>query len=145
MKIRKLKYSDLDDMFEVLSDPDVMKYIEPVYSRDKTSDFLNAAGLSDNPLIYAAENDEGEFVGYVIFHDYDNDSMEIGWLLKKKYWGRGYAKALTRILLDKCRQSGKKAVIECDPGQEITGKIAENAGFEYKGIDKGLCLYLIDP
>ena len=78
----------------------------------------------------------------MIFHEYDSDSMEIGWLIKKKYWGKGYATELTRDLLHKATALGKQAVIECDPKQEITKTIAIHAGFDYIGINDGLSVFV---
>ena len=101
--IRKMMESDAQDLYEVLSNPDVMKYIEPPFSLEQTKQFLNDFGLCNPPRIYAAENDDGEFIGYVIFHEYDSDSMEIGWILKKKHWGKGYATKLTKDLLSEFR------------------------------------------
>ena len=141
MIIRKMIKSDAQDLYEVLSDPDVMKYIEPPYSMDQTEQFIKDYGLCDPPSVFAAENDAGEFVGYVIFHEYDTNSMEIGWLLKKKHWGKGYATALTSELLERTKELGKSAVIECDPEQDITKKIAIRAGLDFKGIEDGLCLF----
>ena len=139
--IRKMTESDTQDLYEVISDPDVMKYIEPPFSMEQTKQFLKDFGLCNPPIIYAAENDDGEFIGYVIFHEYDSDSMEIGWLLKKKHWEKGYATELTKVLLEWSRNLGKNAVIECDPKQDITRTIALNAGFEYMGIIDNLCVF----
>ena len=61
MRIRKFTESDFQDLYDTISDPEVMRYIEPSYSRERTEEFLFNAGLGDNPLIYAAENDEGEY------------------------------------------------------------------------------------
>ena len=142
MIIRKMKESDDRDIYEILSDPDVMKYIERPYSMEQTKQFIKECGLCEPPRVYAAENDEGEFAGYVIFHEYDSDSMEIGWLIKKKHWGKGYATELTRVLVDKAKVLGKRSIIECDPKQEITKKIATKNGFEYKGIVDGLSFFV---
>ena len=37
--IRQLKMNDADDLCQVLSDADVMQYIEPVFDIEKTRDF----------------------------------------------------------------------------------------------------------
>ena len=142
MKIRNMVEADAEDLMEVLGDPDVMTYIEPPYSMEEVKDFIREAGMSESPAVYSAVNDEGEFVGYVIWHEYDDDSMEIGWLLKKKHWGKGYATALTKELVERTAKMGMNAVIECDPEQEITKKIALKEGFEYKGIEDDLCVYV---
>ena len=37
------------------------------------------------------------FIGYVIYHTYDETSMELGWVLDRKEWGKGYASAITKM------------------------------------------------
>lgn len=141
LKIRAFKESDLMNLYGTLSDPDVMKYIEPVFTLDKTKSFLFSAALSDSPLIYAAEDDNGNYIGYVIYHEYEEDSVELGWLLNKKEWGKGYASRLTQILINRAKQEEKNAVIECVPEQMVTKHIAEKNGFVYTGLIDGCDVY----
>ena len=54
MHIRGFEESDLLPLFELLSDEEVMRYIEQPYTLEQTEAFLKKAGLSDPPLIYAA-------------------------------------------------------------------------------------------
>lgn len=67
--IRRMKSSDADALYRLLSDPEVMRYLEPLYDRAQTEAFLHRAGLSEPPLVYAAEGN-GRFIGYVIYHPY---------------------------------------------------------------------------
>ena len=94
--IRKMRPGDADALYRLLSDPEVMRYLEPPFDRAQTEDFLRRAGLAEPPLVYAAE-ENGGFIGYVIYHAYDAESVEIGWVLLPDYWGRGYASALTDL------------------------------------------------
>ena len=135
--IRKMKPADLDPLYQLLSDPSVMRFLEKPYSKEQTEQFLIRAGLGETPLIYAAEKD-GEFIGYVIYHDYDPDSIEIGWVLNPLYWGKGYASELTEQMIEKAKGSGKHLIIECAPEQRITEHIALKYGFEYLGITEEL-------
>ena len=144
MKIRKFAESDYQNLYETISDPDVMRFIEAPYSEENTRKFLQTAGLCENPLIYAVENDQGNYVGYVIYHDYDNGNKEIGWILKRAEWDKGYAKALTRLLIKKTGHEGKGVVIECAPEQDITKHIATSLGFTYQGITDGCCVYMLN-
>lgn len=130
--IRKFRLSDLDELYHVLSDPEVMKYIEPPYSMEQTEDFLTAAGLCEIPLVFAAEK-AGQFIGYVIFHEYDSDSYELGWVLAKKYWGKGYASIITKKIIAIVGVMKKDLVIECVPEQEKTKHLALSNGFTYTG------------
>ena len=140
LTIREMRESDFEPLFELLSNEQVMCYIEPPYTKEETASFLKSAGLSDPPLIFAVEW-EGHFIGYIIFHDYDENSMEIGWVLHPSYWGMGCASSLTEQLIDRCRILGKQAVIECSPAQEVTKHIALKYGFEYIGNVSGLDVF----
>ena len=71
MNIRIMTESDLLNLYETLSDSEVMKYIEAPYTLDKTKAFLEKAALTEKPLIYAAEDDNGNYIGYVIYHEYE--------------------------------------------------------------------------
>ena len=96
--IRRMRPDDVDALYRLLSDPAVMCYLEPPYDRAQAEVFLHTAGLAEPPLVYAAE-ENGAFLGYVIYHAYDAESVEIGWVLFPESWGRGYASALTDLLI----------------------------------------------
>ena len=138
--IRKMQPGDADALYRLLSDPEVMRHLEPPFDREQAEAFLHHAGLTEPPLVYAAEAN-GDFIGDVMYHAYDEDSVEIGWVLLPEYWGRGYASALTDRLIDRARQERKSVVIECAPAQEVTKRIASKKGFRDCGICDGLALY----
>ena len=66
LRLRTMRCGDLEELYALLSDAEVMRCLEPPFTREQTERFLQQAGLSDPPLIYAAENAEGEFLGYAI-------------------------------------------------------------------------------
>lgn len=144
LRIRRFEESDLQSLHELLSDEEVMRYIEPPFTLEKTRGLLENAGLTDDPLIYAVEDEYGIFIGYVIYHDYGNDSKEIGWLLSKRFWGKGFAQALTKVLVQKAKADRKSAIIECSPEQEATKHIAEKLEFRYAGLIDGCDVYKLD-
>ena len=140
--IRKMSERDIESLFSLLSDEDVMRYIEPAFTREKAQEFLMSAGLSEEPLIYAVDNDSA-FVGYVIFHAFDEDSIEIGWVLHKRFWGKGYAHNLTKMLIDKAFSLEKDVIIEHSTEQEVTKHIAIKFGFTYLGRFDNLDRYCL--
>ncbi len=142
--IRKFKEEDLNDLYHLLSDDEVMKYLEEPFDYDKTSSFLHEAALTDNPLIYAVESGNHDFIGYVIYHPYEEDSYEIGWVIAGKHWGKGYADELTKMLINESKGKTKKLVIECTPLQTATKRIAEKNGFTYIGTVDGLDKYVLN-
>ena len=144
LNIRRFEEDDMQALYELLSDEEVMRYIEPPYSFPQTEAFLHSAGLSRSPLIYAVETANRDFVGYVIYHDYDAESKEIGWVLRRAFWGRGYAGKLTKQLIEKAYSEGKSAVLECSPAQAVTKHIAEKFGFSYRKQREGCEVYQLD-
>jgi RimJ/RimL family protein N-acetyltransferase len=132
--IRKFERSDLDALFLVLNDPDVMEYIEEPFSYEKTQKFLEENGLVDPARVYAVELKESkELIGHVIFHQYENESYEVGWILSKRFWGQGIADEVTKALIDHARKrSIYSLVIECAPEQTASQRIAKNNGFVLK-------------
>lgn len=137
--IRRMTESDLEPLHSLLSNPEVMRFLEPSYTFEQTKAFLKA-GLSENPLVYAVEAN-GAFIGYVIYHPYEEDSIEIGWVLLPECWRHGYASELTRQMIDKASKENKTLVIECDPRQEVTKHIAQKFGFTLAGLRDGLDVY----
>ncbi len=143
LSIHRMRKEDLGWLYRLLSDPEVMRWLEPPYSMEQTEAFLFCAGLSENPLIYAAE-EQGVPIGYVIDHPYDEHSREIGWVLLPEYWGRGYASALTDLLIQRAGQERRQLVIECAPQQQATKCIAVRKGFRYQGLIDGLDVYRLE-
>ncbi len=141
LKIRRFCQSDLPALYKLLSDPAVMRYLEPPFTLEKTQRFFERAGLCPSPLVYAAENEDGAFLGYVIYHSYGEDSIEIGWVLKRECWGKGYAGRLTKLLLADAKQTASYAILECVPEQVATRRIALHNNFVYCGEKDGLDIY----
>ena len=143
--VRPFEERDLDALCAVLSDPETMKYIEPPFSCERTARFLREAGLCEPPLVFAAE-DHGGVIGHVIFHACcAPDRYEVGWVLRRDRWGRGYASELTAALIAEGRARGLKSLlIECDPRQAATRRIAEAFGFRPAGREDGLEVFLLE-
>ena len=141
LRIRKFQKDDLDDLFALLSDQAVMLYLEEPYTKQKTKMFLYRFGIAEQPLIYAVENRDGAFVGYIIYHPYDKSSYEIGWVLHKNQWGKGYASELTKSLIENARAKTQNLIIECSPSQTVTRHIALKNHFSFVENRNGLEVY----
>lgn len=138
-RIRNLKSEDLDDLFAVLSDPIVMKYIEPPFDRMQTAEFIKAAGLCDPPLVYGLEwSGTGALIGHVIWHPFAQEGYEIGWILHRDYWGMGIASEVTEALICYADQLNiRHLILEHSPQQTATKHIAEKFGFQI--LADGFC------
>ncbi len=141
--IRRFSMEDIDDLYEVLSDEDVMRYIENTFDRERTKEFIRTAGMCEIPLVYAIVwKLTGKIIGHAIFHPYEEAAYEIGLILNKEYWGRGIADEVTKGLIKYARYLGiSSCIIECDAKQNASKKIALKNGFVYEGIIDNLERY----
>ena len=64
--------------------------------------------------------------------------MELGWVLRRDRWGRGYASELTEALL---ARADRDLVLECSPQQTATRHIAARFGFVRTGTNGELEVY----
>ena len=53
LTIRRLRPSDAEALYRILSDRQVMRYLEPPYDRLQTEQFLREAGLAEPPIVRA--------------------------------------------------------------------------------------------
>ena len=132
LSIRRMTEKDLGPLTALLADERVMRYLEAPFSPERAQAFLAEAGLCEPPLIWAVK-DDGGFCGYVIYHACDERSMEIGWVLAPRAWGRGYATELTGLLAARAHATGRDAVIECSPSHAASRRVAEKCGFIVSG------------
>ncbi len=141
LRIRPFQPSDLEGLYELVSDEAVMKYIEPPYSRQQAVGLLEQALRGDPPFGYAVDDSRGKFIGYVIYHPYDKDTWEVGWLLRADQWHKGYGDELTKALMADAVGRARRLVIECSPEQAATRAIALKNGFAYRGREDGCDIY----
>ena len=131
--VRRLTENDADALYVVLSDPEVMHYIEPPFSLEQTRAFIREAGLCEPPLVYAVVwKQTGELIGHLIWHPWDDTSMELGWILRRDFWGRGIARELTAAML---AQTNRDVILECSPDQLATRHIAEAFAFSAVSVN----------
>lgn len=139
--IRKFSDKDIDGLYKLLSNEQVMRYIEKPYTFDQTLSFLKKYALTITPSIFAVDNKDGNFVGYIIYHPYDTNSYEIGWILHQKFWNKGYAQELTEKIIENAKKIANKLIIECDEKQEISIKIARRNNFKLIRTENGCKIF----
>ncbi len=108
--LRQFTMADEDNVVDLDSDPDVMRYINggrptpraevrTVYLPGWMSYYARYPGYG----FWAAEAD-GEFIGCVNLRPpagHPTDEPELGYRLRKSAWGKGYATEISRALVDK--------------------------------------------
>jgi RimJ/RimL family protein N-acetyltransferase/predicted acetyltransferase len=146
--IKSPTLDDLDDLFRLQSDADVMRYVGHGRPRSRADVLsgLNKAihhyarhGFSLGSVI---EKESGLFIGRagLIYLGYDDSQSDIetGYALEKKYWNRGYATELTRACVQWAfsHLPVRKLVAVINPENEQSRRVLEKAGMHYIGRDK---------
>lgn len=111
--LRRFTRDDVDNLVELDSDPDVMRYItggKPTPRETIEDDFLPAFlayyERGDRYGFWATiEKSNGKFIGWFHFRpprdSIDPDVAELGYRLRQDAWGKGYATEGSRALIDK--------------------------------------------
>jgi len=93
--LRQWQESDIAPFAEMNSDPEVMKYFPKTLSFDETLEMYDRCkGNKKGFGLYPAEEKiSGKFIGFVGLNNpsYMPGCVEIGWRLRKEFWGKGYA------------------------------------------------------
>jgi ribosomal-protein-alanine N-acetyltransferase len=131
--LRKLRKSDLEDYYLLVGDRAVMAFIGKAYSFQEAENELYR--IIDNNRsdfnIWAAEDENKNFVGIGMLQQQKEDSCNIGYRVLKKYWGNGYGLQIAQCLIQKASQNGLQAVYaEVEMENSASLKILEKLNFE---------------
>lgn len=112
--LRELLETDVDGMFELDSDPEVHRYLgnNPVTTKEEIKSVIQFVRKQyvDNGIGRWAiiEKSSGDFVGWAglkfITETINNHTnfYDVGYRLKKKHWGKGYATETAKISIEYC-------------------------------------------
>lgn len=129
--LRRYKKEDLQDLFEYLSDKEVVKY-EPykALTLDETRENLEWR-IGTDEMIAVELKDSRKMIGNVYMGKREFDSLEIGYVFNRNYWGHGYATESCKALIRQAFSSGiHRIYAECDPENKGSCKLLEALGFQ---------------
>ena len=94
--LRPFIQTDVDQIFAMRSDEDVMRYIREPQNREESVNWLNlvSSRWETKGIGFCAviEKQTEEFVGWCgIWRLKETKELEIGYAFAKKYWGKGFA------------------------------------------------------
>ena len=142
--IRDYRMDDADQLSGLLSDAQLMRYMEKTYTRPETVEFLRKCMAAKPSPVYALQDCETtRLAGHIIFHPFEKDSYEIGWIIAAGFQGRHLAEKATHALIEYGVRKGiGKFVIECDADNAQSAYIARKAGFVFTDTQEGLDVYV---
>jgi RimJ/RimL family protein N-acetyltransferase len=144
LDLRALEHEDAAQLFEVFSDPEVMRYWSTVPMRSAFEAEAMVAGSRDQ---FAAgtgmrwavcRRDDARVMGTVsLFHfDEQNDRAEIGYALGRAFWCRGFMhEALTALVGHAFGAMDlRRLEADTDPRNAASIRALERLGFEREGL-----------
>ena len=100
MVIRDFTMNDVNDMQDILGDEETMKKCEPVYTIEKTADFLQTFCIGKRGAVAAVHKETAKVIGYILFNGFDEGVYEIGWFFNRNFWGQGFAYESCKAVID---------------------------------------------
>ena len=129
--LRRYRIDDIQDLFEYLSDEEVVKY-EPYkpLTFDETKENLEWRVGTDE-MIAVELKDSRKMIGNVYLGRRDFEAIEIGYVFNRNYWRQGYAAESCKALIQQAFSRGVHRIYaECDPENTSSWKLLEALGFQ---------------
>lgn len=143
IRLRRMTDGDIDGLFTIFSDPEVMRYwsFTPLVDRDAAADLLKQTHeLFQHRImmkwgVALRESDQLIGTATLIHLDLTHHRTEIGYALARAYWGRGYIHEALRVLLEYAFSDLEMHRIEADVDPRNSGSIKtlERLGFKREG------------
>lgn len=162
--LRPLVAADVDVEVEMGSDPAVMKYVGGVEPRDKiaqdmqkytrrcaggcvgvwcvtdrvTREKFGTAILLPLPI----EEDDTDW-DLVVGDEWPDREIEIGYILKRSAWGKGYATEATRRLLEFAFEETplEEVVATANPENAASHRVLQKCGLVYEGMRRAYAVH----
>ncbi|MDD5864154.1 MAG: GNAT family N-acetyltransferase [Firmicutes bacterium] len=128
--LRRYAEDDLADLYEYLSDEEVVKYEPyPPMSWEETRDNL-AWRISTEEMIAVERKADHKLIGNVYLGKREFESLELGYVFNRSCWGQGYARESCEALIaDAFTRGVHRIYAECDPENGNSWKLLAALGF----------------
>ena len=129
--LRRYKKEDVQDLFEYLSDNEVVKY-EPYkpLTFDEAKENLEWRIGTDEMFAVELKNSH-KMIGNVYMGKRDFEALEMGYVFNRNYWGHGFAAESCKSLIEQAFSNGVHRIYaECDPDNKSSWKLLEALDFK---------------
>jgi len=140
--VRELSLDDLDGLFELYADDGMDRYTEPLYPYEEEKEFQRA--YIENMYRYFGygmwlvfEKETGELIGRAgLEHREYNDvvELELGYLIGRKYQGKGYATEVCKAIIEYAKEHAGFERINTliQDENKVSIALSKKLGFEQK-------------
>jgi RimJ/RimL family protein N-acetyltransferase len=139
--LRRLDEWDVDDIFAMRSDPEVMRFIRAPQNRVETVNWLNlvSSRWERDYIGFCAivEKQNKKFVGWCgLWRLKETNELEIGYAIAKNAWGKGFATEAGRVFLQYAfeRLKSDKIVAVAEPENASSRRVMEKLGMKFGSL-----------
>jgi len=125
--IRRFKTEDSQDLFDYLSDAQVVKF-EPYEVFSKEQAIEEAKNRTNNESFYAVcLRENNKLIGNLYLNQEDNNEFELGYVFNRHYQGFGYATESASALISYAFSSldARRIISMCNPLNSSSWKLLE--------------------
>ncbi len=137
LQLRPLRTSDAESLHGAFSDAELMTYWSSGPHRNfaETRSYIAGNMTAEFPT-WGMAMGEGPAIGWVVLIPHREGVREIGYILRRDAWGRGYAReAATRIIDYGFQELGLRRIFaDVDPDNTASIVLLEKLGFVREGL-----------
>ena len=134
--LRRFTKDDWQDLYEYLSDPDVVKHepYDPI-SEEQAKEWTGYRVDSTDFFAVCLNNESGKMIGNVYFAKQEFDTYEIGYVFNKTYWGKGYAREAAAAVIKNAflHEGAHRVTANCNPENAPSWQLLERIGMKREG------------
>jgi RimJ/RimL family protein N-acetyltransferase len=136
--LRRFRPEDSGALYEYLSDEEVVRF-EPYRAMSESESVKEAIYRAGNEDFWAVcLREDKRLIGNLYFHREEPaewDTWELGFVLNRQFWGRGYAaEAARRILAYGFEEQGAHRIMaNCSPENTASWRLLERLGMRREG------------
>lgn len=134
LTIRRFRPDDFWELFEYLSDEDVVRY-EPYETYTRSEAVREAEFRSHSDEFFAVTPKGGRLIGNLYLGKRAYETRELGFVFSRAWQGQGYATEAARALLTHAFSEWDvhRVTASCDPRNERSRKLMERLGMRREG------------
>ena len=133
--IRRFKEEDWKDLYEYLSDEEVVRY-EPYQAFSIEASQNEAKSRAERPAFLAVcLKENNKLIGNIYFAKQEFKTWEIGYVFNRSYQGRGYAtEAANAVIAYGFNTRGARRIVAmCNPLNTASWRLLERLGMRREG------------
>ncbi len=143
LTLRRMADGDLDAIYAMRSDPDVMRYIREPQKRAETANWIElvSSRWDTDGIGFCAMTikETGDFAGWCgLWRLAESEEIEVGYAVAKRFWRRGYAvEAALRLLEYGFDELGLEKIVAVAREQNLASRrVMEKIGMEFDYIGR---------